>query len=86
MRDGRAGLGHPPWQGRGGGGWLRRFCKGVFLKGSERPEAGQPRRIIGAPVIFLGDPLGGLDIATHTLRLRAAGLVFTEMWSLGLRV
>ena len=37
MRDGRAGLGHPPWQG----GWC--VCKGGvggFLKGSERPEAG----------------------------------------------
>ena len=38
MRDGRAGLGHPPWQGGGGGR--------VFFLGSERPEAGQPRRII----------------------------------------
>ena len=44
MRDGRAGLGHPPWQAGGGGGVarLRRVCKGEwgFLKGSERPEAG----------------------------------------------
>ena len=41
MRDGQAGLGHPPWQG-GRGGWPRLVClqkKGVF-KGSERPEAG----------------------------------------------
>ena len=48
MRDGRAGLGHPPWQGGGGVARLRRVCKGEwrgFLKGSERPEAGQPRRI-----------------------------------------
>ena len=49
MRDGRAGLGHPPWW-RGGGGWpgsgvSAGGVEGV-LKGSERPEAGQPRRII----------------------------------------
>ena len=49
MRDGQAGLGHPPWRGGGGGGgagvWpgLRCVCRaGVegVLKGSERPEAG----------------------------------------------
>ena len=42
MRDGWAGLGHPPWQ-RGGGGQaeacLQGGVEGVF-KGSERPEAG----------------------------------------------
>ena len=37
MRDGRAGLGHPPWQGGGGG---QQGGRGGFLKGSERPEAG----------------------------------------------
>ena len=37
MRDGRAGLGHPPWQGGGGGGGggqaeacLQRGVEGVF--------------------------------------------------------
>ena len=46
MRDGQAGLGHPPWRGGVGPGvWpgLRRVCKGAqrrFSKGSERPEAG----------------------------------------------
>ena len=49
MRDGQAGLGHPPWRGGGGGvrpevGVSARGKRG-FLKGSERPEAGQPRRI-----------------------------------------
>ena len=44
MRDGRAGLGHPAWQRGGGGGGQAEACLGVF-KGSERPEAGQPRRI-----------------------------------------
>ena len=38
MRDGQAGLGHPPWQGQA------EACvcgsRGGFLKGSERPEAG----------------------------------------------
>ena len=43
MRDGQAGLGHPPW--RGGGGVRQASGRvGGFLK-SERPEAGQPRRI-----------------------------------------
>ena len=37
MRDGQAGLGHPPWRGGGGGG-VAGFRR--FLKGSERPEAG----------------------------------------------
>ena len=37
MRDGRAGLGHPPWQG---GGVVRLLEERGFLKGSERPEAG----------------------------------------------
>ena len=32
MRDGQAGVGHPPWRGGEVGG-------GVFLKGCERPEA-----------------------------------------------
>ena len=35
MRDGRAGLGHPPW--RGGGGGQAEAC---LQTGSERPEAG----------------------------------------------
>ena len=39
MRDGRAGLGHPPWQGGGVGGQAEACLQG------ERPEAGQPRRI-----------------------------------------
>ena len=26
MRDGRAGLGHPPWQGGGGGGGQAEAC------------------------------------------------------------
>ena len=35
MRDGRAGLGHPPWQGGGGGGGQAEAClqggvEGVF--------------------------------------------------------
>ena len=29
MRDGQAGLGHPPWRGGGGWGVARRVCKGV---------------------------------------------------------
>ena len=39
---GRAGLGHPPWQGGGGGQAEACLQKGVaaVLKGSERPEAG----------------------------------------------
>ena len=37
MRDGRAGLGHPPWQGGGGG---QAEAKGGVEGGSERPEAG----------------------------------------------
>ena len=57
MRDGRAGLGHPPWQGRGGGrgrGQAEACLQGGvegFLKGSERPEAGQPRRITASMVL-----------------------------------
>ena len=46
MRDGQAGLGHPPCKGGGGGGGvgspaacLQGGVEGV-LKGSERPEAG----------------------------------------------
>ena len=35
MRDGRAGLGHPAWEG-GGGGQAEACLQG----GSERPEAG----------------------------------------------
>ena len=43
MRDGQAGLGHPPWRGGGGVGQLEACLQGGvegFLKGSERPEAG----------------------------------------------
>ena len=38
MRDGRAGLGHPPWQGGGGG--QAEVCLQREFKGSEGPEAG----------------------------------------------
>ena len=38
MRDGQAGLGHPPWPG-GGVATADRSAKG-FLEGSQRPEAG----------------------------------------------
>ena len=36
MRDGQAGLGHPPWRGRG----LWPGLRGLRVEGSERPEAG----------------------------------------------
>ena len=43
MRDGRAGLGHPPWQAGGGGGQVSaRGSRGGFLKGSEHAEGGCP--------------------------------------------
>ena len=38
MRDGQAGLGHPPWRGGGWGGGPLEAC--LQVKGSERPEAG----------------------------------------------
>ena len=38
MRDGRAGLGHPPWQG---GGWPGSGCRGS--------TEGLPRRILRTP-------------------------------------
>ena len=41
MRDGQAGLGHPPCGGGGSGeGGVQGREEGAFLKGSERPEAG----------------------------------------------
>ena len=48
MRDGRAGLGHPPWQGARG---LRRVCKGGvgFLEGSERPHTANKSSNIWGP-------------------------------------
>ena len=39
MRDGWAGLGHPPWQGGGGGGGGGGGQAEACLQG-ERPEAG----------------------------------------------
>ena len=36
MRDGQAGLGHPPWRG----GWVGLATVEACLQGSERPEAG----------------------------------------------
>ena len=39
VRDGQAGLGHPPWRGGGCGHPPLHFSRGG-LKGSERPEAG----------------------------------------------
>ena len=33
MRDGQAGLGHPPWEGEGGGGSRKGFFKGPMLVG-----------------------------------------------------
>ena len=38
MRDGQAGLGHPPWWG---GGWPREVCNeggGVFLRDMNAPR------------------------------------------------
>ena len=40
-RDGQPGLGHPPWEGGGGGSPQRTgLQKGWILEGSERPQAG----------------------------------------------
>ena len=70
MRDGQAGLGHPPMAGWGG--WPR--CQGG-LKGSERPEAGclgeltMPVHICVLYEIDIAPSQPAITNAAHSVRL-----------------